>query len=431
MSFNAVSLSAPSAPHGMVAPNERAQPSDLGLRLALLGVLLSATVFQRFGLNLGSYSVNVALVAMYGLLLVATWKGRLELSADRALLLALCVSFATLSLLLNTSVASGAKASLWSLLLLAAIYLPFVFVLRPGSLGPDDTDWVLRSFSTLSLVCALAGITQFYAQFFVRPEWLFDFTPFLPEMLRGPSGYNTVIPVGSLYKSNGFFFREPSHFSLAMALALLLELALYRRPLRVVCFGLALLLTYSGTGLLALLTGLMFPLGLKTVARLAAVALAGALAFLLLGDTLGLSFTLSRIGEFGSEHSSAYIRYIAPARLLNETVETEVWTFWLGHGPGTILRTSQGFVFHDPTWAKLWFEYGAFGFVSFVALYLVALRRPRVPVQLRAALFLSWLIMGGHLLAPENNYLTLVLAGLLPPLLTSSKETPRPVKHVP
>jgi hypothetical protein len=74
----------------------------------------------------------------------------------------------------------------------------------------------------------------------------------------------------------------------------------------------------------------------------------------------------------------------------------------------------RSYEFHDPTWAKLLFEYGALGFVTFVGLFLTALRRPGIPLQLRAALFWGWLIMGGHLLSPEQNFLTLMLVGLTP-----------------
>ena len=138
------------------------------------------------------------------------------------------------------------------------------------------------------------------------------------------------------------------------------------------------------------------------------------MVFWLFGDALNLSFTLGRVGEFNAESSSGYIRYVAPMRLVSETLDTNAFTFWLGHGPGTILRMRRSYEFHDPTWAKLLFEYGVLGFTAFLALFLTALRRPGLPLQLRAALFWGWLIMGGHLLSPEQNFLTLVLVGLTP-----------------
>jgi hypothetical protein len=34
-------------------------------------------------------------------------------------------------------------------------------------------------------------------------------------------------------------------------------------------------------------------------------------------------------------------------------------------------------------------------------------------VQIKAVLFFSWLVMGGHLLSPDNVYLAFLLTGLL------------------
>jgi hypothetical protein len=140
--------------------------------------------------------------------------------------------------------------------------------------------------------------------------------------------------------------------------------------------------------------------------------------YALLAGPLNLTYTLSRLDEFGSEDSSAYIRYVAPGRLLAEAAASSPGTLWFGHGPGTIFRQDVGYEFHDPTWAKLIFEYGVTGFLAFLALFLAALRISSQdsppPLRARAMLFGGWLLMGGHLLSPEQNFLTLALVGLLP-----------------
>lgn len=379
------------------------------LRGAALLLLLSATVLERFGLTLGALSATAALLAIYPFLLVAAMAGALELSLERTLLYGICLIVALSSMLGNEA---GASSS--SLLLVAVMYLPFVFVLREGSLGKENAAWIFGKFLDLTALCAVIGVVQFGAQLVVHADWLFDFTRYIPEPLRAAGLFNTVIPMGSLNKSNGFFFREPSGFSYLMALGLVAECVTQKRPQRVACLGLALLLTYSGTGILALLIASLHPFGVKTVLRLTLVACAFGLVFWLFGDALNLSFTLGRVGEFNSESSSGYIRYVAPMRLVSETLDTSAFTLWLGHGPGTILRQSRSYEFHDPTWAKLLFEYGLLGFGAFLALFMTALRRPGIPLQLRAALFWGWLIMGGHLLSPEQNFLTLVLVGLTP-----------------
>jgi hypothetical protein len=372
-------------------------------------VLLSATVLQRFGVNAGAIATSLTLIAIYFLLALAGMASALVLSLERTLLFGVCLSVALTSLLLNES-----GSSLASLLLLAAMYFPFVFVLKPGALAADDTTWILSRFLDVAGVCALAGIVQFMAQAVVSADWLFDFRGYIPEPLRASGTFNTVISLGSFNKSNGFFFREPSGFSYLMALALIAEWTTQRRSLRLACYGLALLLTYSGSGILALLLASLHPFGLRTVLRLVGLGLAGALVFWLLGDALSLSLTLNRVSEFDSQHSSAYMRYVAPLRLVVESIDSAPWVAWFGHGPGTIFRTVRDYEFHDPTWAKLLFEYGGAGFLAFLALFAAMLRRTAVPLQLRAALFWGWLILGGHLLSPEHNFLSLMLVGLLP-----------------
>jgi hypothetical protein len=305
--------------------------------------------------------------------------------------------------------------------LLGLLYFPFVFSLR-GPRAPH-ARWALQHLLDIALVCAVFGIAQFLAQFFLHERWLFDFTPYLPSVMQGPSGYNTVIPVGAWYKSNGFFFREPSGFSFLMALALIAEWQLSRRAVRLLCYGLALLLTYSGTGILALLVATLVPFGAGTLLRLGGLSAAGGISWLVLGSTLNLSFTLERVQEFGSERSSAYIRYLAPLRLVRETFASELWTPWLGQGPGAIFRRAVGYEFHDPTWAKLLVEYGAIGALCFVTLVLGVLKQRELPLQVRATLFACWLVMGGHLLSPEVNFMLLALAGLLPEAAASAQNS--------
>ncbi len=380
------------------------------VRAGLVALLLSATVLERFGVNAGSLSTSVALVVGYAFLGIAALAGALSLSFERCLLFGVCLTVGLLSLLVNEGASSAP-----SLLLLGAMYLPFVFVLKPGSLSAEgDAAWVMDRFLDIGLFCAVCGVLQFGLQSVVHADWLFDFTRYIPEKLRASGTFNTVIPMGSFNKSNGFFFREPSGFSFLMAVAVIGEAFTRRRKARLAVLGLALLLTYSGTGLLALLLGTLYPLGPKTLLRLGVVALAGSVVFWLFGDALNLSFTLGRVAEFNSSYSSGYMRYVAPGRLVSESIDSSLWAPWLGHGPGTIFRTVRDYEFHDPTWAKLLFEYGLSGFVAFVTLFLLMLRRPDVPLQVRAAIFWGWLIMGGHLLSPELNFLALSLIGFTP-----------------
>ncbi len=386
----------------------------LARRALIVFLLLAVTVFSRFGINLGTYSLSFSLFAVYGLVAVALMSGNLAISPRRLLIYTAGVAVAIVSFVVNTSLSPADRTSVTSLLLLAVIYLPLPFVLWPQENREQELLWTMRAFSNVAFFCALAGIAQFCAQFVIHGAWLFDFTRYIPAALQQTGVYNTVIPVGHLYKSNGFFFREPSGASFIMALGLLVELAFFHRPTRMAALALALVLTYSGTGLLALLIGVVFSVRSHTVGRLSALLIVAGLCAWAAGDFLNLSFTLNRINEFGEERSSAYLRYVAPMRLVSATLFENPWSFWFGLGPGVISRLSQTeFGFHDPTWAKLLVEYGVLGFTAFTVLMVSCIRQRALPMQLRAVLFFSWLAMGGHLLTPDSVYLVVTLGGVV------------------
>lgn len=406
--MSAISMRATLLPAARVNADDAA--TRQAARACTLMVLLSTTVLARFGVNVGGESIAVSMAGLCLLVAVLVLTRRAELDIVALLLYGLVLVAAYASWYFNTSFGASHRASLSSLLYLFALYLPLVFVQRIRTPADHEWRWTMRAFGNIALLCALAGIAQFFAQFAIDAPWLIDFGPYLPAAIRNSGTYNTAIPVGDLFKSNGFFLREPSAFSFLMALATIVELNGDRRWLRICAFLLALLLTYSGTGVLALLLGLLFPLGSRTAVRLAAVAVGGAIVIVLLGEALNLTFTLNRIQEFGSERSSAYIRYVAPWHVISQSIDSDPWSALFGHGPGSIQRTSQAVQAFDPTWAKLLFEYGLIGWVTTVGLVVYALARSKAPTQIRAVLFFSWLLMGGHLLAPDNVSTLYVLA---------------------
>lgn len=387
-----------------------------GVRFAVLLLILSCTVLQRFGLTVGETSLSAGLIAAYLLLLLALAGGELAVMSGRLALYCTLMLIAGTSLVLNHATSRAGEISVSSMLILGVMYLPFVFVLRPGGPSRVDAAWVLRAFSGVALFCAWAGIAQFGAQFVLKADWLFDFSPYLPAFLRSGGGYNVVIPVGDHFKSNGFFFKEPSLFSLVLAFGLLIEIWCYRRWLRIGAMALAMVLTYSGSGLIVLAAGLLFPLRLKTLARLAVIALVGGVAAALLWDVMNLGFTLGRVTEFSDPGASAYHRYVAPFRLIADSLSADPWSVWFGRGPGSIFRAGKYwgwfYEYHDPTFAKAFFEYGVLGLVAVVSLAASALRAPAIPPQLRVAVFVCWIGTGGFLVTAELTLLILVFGGV-------------------
>jgi hypothetical protein len=403
-----------------------ARRTERTLKAAFVFALLALTILDRFGLRLtADYSIPPGLVAMYVVLAAMMVSGVAELNARGALAYLTVASIASLSYMVNTSLGAQANVSLTSLFLLCVLYAPFAISLRRGAVSADLWRWVVQMYVAFALFVAIAGIAQFFAQFAFSEEWLFDYTALIPEALRRSGGWNTVNAAGEWIKSNGFFLREASIFSIVTAFALVCELNLSRRKWVMAILAFGLLLTYSGSGLVCLALALLFPLGSRSVLRLLAFLLAGVAIFYLFGEALNLSYTLNRVEEFGSQKTSAYCRFIYPGALVLQHLDANAWTSVLGNGPGTMPKMDAACADGvETTYGKALFEYGVLGALAFGLLIVSALNRSGAPIQVRVALAVMWLLLGGNLLTSE--FLLLIL--LFCAIWSEARATPAPLQ---
>jgi hypothetical protein len=403
------------------------------LSASLFAVIASVTLLAHFGLTFGSASLNSSFLIMMGASLLFLLTGALVVHPLRLLAYLAVVAACSASAFVNASWGSVDSQSPTSLLLVLAMYAPLVGRVQTPQSSGVQAQWVRARFSDVALFCAAVAILQYGVQFVFNPPWLFDLGSLLPDVLKSAPGYNTIIPAAQGLKANGLFFKEPSFLSLAMAFGILIEVTELRRVKRMLLMFVALLLSYSGSGLLVLVIGLVFLLRVHHLPRLAALFAVLALLSWALWDVLNLGFTWSRITEFGEPRSSGYMRYVAPVQLLIDNAMKQPWSLLLGHGPGTIARQAETtfYAFHDPTFAKAIFEYGLLGFAAFTALALMVLRGSDSSLAVRAATFACWLGTGGFLLTPEIAYLLMLFGAWLPSSVTKeqSDERSRSANH--
>jgi len=384
------------------------------LRAAILFAMLAVTVLDRFGLRvIGDSSAPAGLIAMYGLAGAMLFAGAAELNRRMVLMYLAVLSTATVSLMVNGAFTPLPFLSKMSFLFLVVLYAPLCLSLRAGAVAPRLWRWTVSVFIGFAVFVAAAGIAQYFVQFVYHPAWLFDYTPLIPERLRATRGWNTAYTVGvnlpgAWTKSNGFFMREPSIFSVVMAFGLLCELSLARRKWVMAVLAGALLLSYSGSGLLCLAAALLFPIGRRTLARALAVAAVGATVFVFFGGALNLSYTLKRSGEVLKKDSSAYCRFVAPAAQAVREIDSDPWAGLVGHGPGSMVRMGGecGDNKVQTTYAKIIIEYGLLGALAFGALMVGALNRASAPLRIRVAAGVAWLLLGGNLL--DSLYLLFI-----------------------
>ena len=379
----------------------------LGVRHWLLVILFSSVFLQRFALPVGVDGVPINLVINLGVMGIFLLRGQLSVDPARAALVLMFAAFALLRTAFN-----GDRSSYSSALLAIAMYIPFAFMLR--SLDTFFTD-CLRAFQSMTLVCAILGIAQFFLQFVVSSKFLFTFHNFLPPWIL-LDGFANLLPIeysSPLNRSNGFFMVEPSVFSQYIALAVIIEMLFFQVKWRLAVYGAALLFSYSGTGLMAFVLLPFIMLSRLSYGTIAALALFAAVA-LLTADLWHADVAQQRAAEFGSNTSSAYVRYFAPADLIGRYLIVNPQGLVFGLGPGSIRDyiIQMPYETHDPAWAKLLVEYGLVGSALFWTMFVLAVFSNSPSMWLSTALTIGFLCFGGELLDPRLQSLLLIFCVL-------------------
>lgn len=302
--------------------------------------------------------------------------------------------------ILSAALSPSPHVSVLSLGFLVVAQLPLVF----RCTAPDISyPRVLNFLSTLGCVSALIGVFQFMGQFVFGLDVVFFLDRHMPESLT-VTGYNSLIPLywtSPVYKSNGFFFLEPSFFCQFLAIAVVAELLAGPRVLRLIVLTAGLVCSYSGTGLTML--ALFIPVYFlhHGHSRLFFFAALVSLVLIFFGDALSLSAFTRRISEFSDVESSGWARFLSMFRVLQTVVFANDLTFFLGRGPGTVQEQFRLFSFNafDPTWGKVIYEYGLIGSLAYFRFFYLAFCKG--PKGLRFAVGYTYFFLGGYLLNPS------------------------------
>jgi hypothetical protein len=379
-----------------------------GMLLAMLGL----TVLDRFGLRVTENSgAPAGLIVMCALVAAMLLGGAAQLNFRAAFSYLALVSVATISVLLNAADMPAPFISKGSLLYLIVLYVPFCFSLRQGAVAPELWRWTVSLFIAFAVFLGVAGIVQYFVQFVFRPEWLFDFTPLVPKRLQAGGEWNTEYQIYSNFstrevawmKSNGFFMREPSIFSVVMAFGLLCELSLDRRKWVMTILAAGLMVSHAASGLLCLAAGLVFFLGRSNLARACAFAVLAAGVVFLFRDTQNVRIYLDRVDELATTNSSAYCRFVAPTLDVVRNIDRAPWTSVVGNGPGSLARmvgkfSAAGACSTQTTFAKVLFEYGLAGTLAVGVLIIGALNQSSAPLPIRVGVGVAWVMLGANLL---------------------------------
>jgi hypothetical protein len=296
------------------------------------------------------------------------------------------------------------------LILLYAVYVVSVDVPR------DEYLSYLNLFQGCLVVLACIAIAQYVEQITSGTTLsLFDYVPQDFKLL----GYNTrpTLEYGSAFhKANAEFFLEPSFLSQYMALGIIIEIVFLGRWWRAVLFGIAILASFSGTGMILLaLFAILAVLKARRFELLLAVPVLGVLYYLF-QDSSYITAMTGRLGEFDAENSSAFVRFIGPNQALEDLVYPDFLVFLVGKGPGVVdqLGRTLGYIANFPVMHKVLIEYGICGLVPFMAFILYRFFGAPRSRLLGGALVVMYLFLSGSLLQPHTIYLAYVLGIMFP-----------------
>lgn len=372
--------------------------------------VLSLILLQSFGIPFAGSSVQLCLPVYFASFALFVFGLKLSIAPLRLVLYGLMVGAMLLS-----QIFSGAATDLPALMLVLLLYAGFVIEI------PVE-DHVLRRifglFQKLMMGIAALVFLQHAVQFTIGPAYWPSLWS-LPSQIIFP-GYNYLQPFdyGSPYiKPNGVFFLEASFVSQFLAIALVVELVMFRRIWALGLFGVAMFASLAGSGLLIL--ALAAPvLAMRAPPRL---WLAGAALLTVAGigaTALGWTeVTGRRIAEFGTPGSSAYNRYVRPLQQMGELVQ-EPERVVVGHGAG---RAPIGDVGDDtlPV-SKMAYEYGFVAMILLVILMVVAMFGGGTSTRIATLLFLYYNLGGGGLSVPVYVLMPALLAANLKPVRPQS-----------
>jgi hypothetical protein len=366
-----------------------------GLVLLLLTIpIIGATFLSKFALpyvkvdGIGLGFPLIYLPLLLGLFIA----GRLQLEPAR--LLFFCVMASVMG---GVMLLRGEDISLLSVAFLMMLHLPYVAHI---SAGDRVMESLRRVFLNVATAIALCGLAQYVLQSHLARAYIFPLENFLPSNWL-VTGFNMQAPIAygsSIYRPNGIFMQEPSFFSQLLAIATLIELVGARRLWRIALFVIAIFASQSGTGLVLL--AVCVPVLILVSGRWSLIISAAVVLSLLLlaGQYLHIDQFMARIGEFGSERSSAYERFVGGFYIFDASVGADPLRMLFGYGAGTYrdIVSSLNHPAAEMALFKIVVEYGLVGTLLYFGFMFFCIFSAQGPFVLRLALAVCLFLNGAY-----------------------------------
>lgn len=388
-------------------PKSRSSAATL---IFFLVIAVTITFLQKFsifidlapiGVALTVGSIEVPLPIFYLAFVVLAFFAPLKLDLWRLALFSLF----TLTVIVSTALQSSSY-SVNSVLLLFAIYMPFIFYL---DVKEETYRRMISIFLNMMLVVGLITVLQHVSQIIWSYRVWPDLDKIVPQnFLMQDFVYIQPLKYASrLMKPNAVFFLEVSALSQWLAIALALELVFFARVWRMAFYASVLLSCFAGTGLLLLVIAGPVLLGRLSVRTMSVVFLVALIAMVVAIKIHWYDTVNSRFTEYSKTGASANFRFVAPIQVMLSELDKPGF-FFSGEGAGSISKT-EGNVW----WvvAKIAYEYGIVPMLSFSAylLYVLFKGAPSKRMAFTYAVLMNF--MGGFII-PAWPLLIFLLGGM-------------------
>jgi hypothetical protein len=367
--------------------------------------LIGATFLSKFAFPpFGAQGIGISVFLLLTALVVGSVCGCLGVEPRRLTVFVTMIGILGLFQILQPD-----SFSALSLLLLVAVHLPYVFTV-PHS---GDGDRIIKFFLGTATIFAICGIAQYSLQFVLNPRFLFPIENFVPDtFIVQHFHHQAAMEYGSHeYRANGVFLLEPSFFSQVLAVAIVAELCTLSRVTRLAIFGLALLVSYSGTGILVL--AICLPLCVVQRRRwgLLLVGLIALLVMIPLQEYLHADRLISRVAEFGSIQSSGYSRFVGGFYLFDQFLWHDPWRTLFGYGAGSFTNyaTRVQYAAAEMALFKIVFEFGLLGAVAYFGFLFCCLFYSPAPRLLTLAVGITYFLNGIYTPVAHGLALSLLL----------------------
>jgi hypothetical protein len=399
-----------SSAHAEAAVGAGSAPRALHFAL-LAAPLIGATFISKFGFPpLAALGIGISIFFLLATVAAGAVLGGVSIEPRRLALFTAMIGILGLIQLFQPNSFSPS-----SLLLLVAVHLPYIFTVPGG----DDKDRIIRFFLGIVMVFAWCGIAQYVLQFFVSPRFLYPIENFTPNSFivqqfhhQANMGY-----ASSEYRANGVFLLEPSFFSQVLAVAIIAELCTFGRMRWLAVYAIALVVSYSGTGLIVL--AVCLPLCLVAQRRW------GLLVFGLLCVAVLISLQLqfhanrllSRISEFDSDQSSGYMRFVGGFRLFDRFLWQDLGRALFGYGAGSFATYSSrvhNYAAAEMALFKMVFEFGLVGAAAYFGFLFSCLYYSTAPRLLTLAVGITYFLNGIYVPFAHGLALSLLLWNSVP-----------------